>query len=382
MSDTSPLFARGFRPFFAVASLFAVVAVPLWVASLTGGPTPRGLLTGAVWHGHEMLYGFTTAVIAGFLLTAVENWTGRPTLRGGALAALAALWIAARVALWFPGWLGPVLDLLFVPALMTGIARPLVAQKNYRNLVFLLPLGALLLSNIAIYADVAGWAPGVALRALRVAVVAVAVVIALVTARIVPMFTRNATGVRTVGNARWLDRLALLLSVGLLLAEVSSSQVAVSATSALAGGALFARSVPWWTGRVLGRPLLLVLHGGHAALALGLLLGGLPLLGVPIGTGPLHVATVGSIGLLTIGMMARVALGHTGRALRASRWMSLAFGLVALAALARGLGPWLVPRYMQQWWWLAALMWSLGFALYATRYLGILVRPRVDGRPG
>lgn len=374
----SRLGAKGFRPFFLLAGAFAVVVVPLWVGSLSGGVIPAGPLGGAAWHAHEMLFGYTVAVVAGFLLTAVENWTGRPTLRGGPLLGLAAIWAAARVGCWFPGWPGAVLDLAFLPLVALGIGRPLVATRNLRNLPFVVLLVGLWLADLAVWLDAFGVRPGLAPIAHRVAVHLVAVIILVVTGRVVPMFTRNATGDATLRNLPALDRLAIGSTLALTALQVGPPSGVRAAIALVAGAATLGRMWGWWTPAVARQPLLWVLHLGHAAVGLGLGLSALP----GGGTGPLHLLTVGGIGLLTVGMMARVSLGHTGRPLQIGRSITLAFAAVAAAALARALGPWLDPSGALGWWWFAAAAWSSGFGLFVAGYLPILTAPRVDGKPG
>lgn len=376
------LSAKGFRPLFLGAALFAVAVAPLWVWMLVGGPTPRGPLVAVTWHAHEMIFGFTVAVIAGFLLTAVENWTGEPTVRGWPLLALAGLWLAARIAMWGPGWLGPVLDLAFLPLVAVGIARPLWATRNRRNLPFVALLGALWAADLAVYADVAGLWPGLATTAHRVAVHVIAVIILVVAGRVVPMFTRNATGDDRVGKWPLLDSLAVVATAGVATLQPWSTSPAVQALGGVAGLVVLARMGAWWSAGVLTRPLLWVLHLGHAAVGLGLLTAALPLLGVSVGSSPLHLVTVGGIGLLTIGMMARVSLGHTGRPIQVGPEMGVAFGAVLGAAVARFVVPWVDPATAVRWYMAAAALWSVGFLCYAVLYAPILFSPRADGRPG
>lgn len=382
MTGLGQLGAKGFRPFFLFAGVFAVVAAPLWVGALAGGPSPQGVLRGVVWHAHEMIFGFTLAVVAGFLLTAVENWTGRPTLRGPALLALVGLWVAARIALWFPGWLGPALDLLVLPVVAIGIGRPLFATRNTRNLPFVALLMGLWLANLAVYFDAAGIVTGIAGIAHRVAVHVIAVIILVVAGRVVPMFTRNGTGDDRVHTLPALDRLAIGATLTLALLQLASPSLFSAGVAGVAGMATLARMGGWWSPKVLEHPLLWVLHLGHAAVGVGLGLSALPAMGVHLGTSALHLVTVGGIGLLTLGMMARVSLGHTGRKLTVGPWVSVAFVAVALATVARAFGPWLDPGHTMVWLWTAAVLWSTGFLLFVVLYATILVSPRADGKPG
>lgn len=370
MTALRQLGAKGFRPFFLLAGSFAVLVVPLWVGSLWGGAAPRGALIGVTWHAHEMIFGFLVAVIAGFLLTSVEAWTGRPTLRGPWLLAAAALWLSARVALWFGFPLASALDLAFLPLLIAGIAGPLVHTRNVRNLPFLVLLGALWFANLAVHLDATGVWPGAAASAHRAAVSVVAVIILVVAGRVVPLFTRNSTGDASVRSIVFLDRLAIGSTVLLAVAQLSPPSAARDVLSVVAGLATLARMGGWWTREVATRPLLWVLHLGHAAVGLGLLLT------------ELHLITVGGAGLLTIGMMTRVSLGHTGRTRRVDGVFALAFGAIALAAVVRVVGPWWAPTDTLRWLAVAAVLWSGGFAAFVTRIGPMLVAPRPDGKPG
>jgi len=401
------LTAKGFRPFFLLGALFAVVIVPLWVATLTGRFVPGGPLTGIVWHAHEMLYGFTAAILAGFLLTAVGNWTARETAVGGWLGALAALWLAGRVAmLAVPGWAGSVIDLAFLPALAFTVARPLwLAHRRDRpppapglpgrpvqlsggrgvllhNVAFPVTLMLLWTGNLATHLDAHGVWPGAATSANRFAVHVVVVVILLITGRIVPAFTRNATSVTSIRNVRSLDIAAIgaaALVAGLQWAPASPL---LPVAAGVGAAAVVARTWHWGARHTLRDPLLWVLHAGHAWVAVGLgLEAAAPF--VPIAPSlALHALTAGAIGMLTLGMMARVALGHTGRPLRVPKPVGIAFAAVLCAAVVRVGGPLLAPQLTIAFLWASAIAWAGGFTTYALVYAPILTGPRVDGRPG
>lgn len=382
MSVLEQVGAKGFRPFFLMAGIFAVIAVPAWVWSLTGGPAPRGVLGGMAWHAHEMIFGFTVAVISGFLLTAVENWTGQTTLRGPALLVVAGVWAAARIALWWPGWLGPALDLMVLPLVGVGMGRPLWHARNLRNLPFLALLAGLWLANITVYLEAAGVVPGSTAVAHRVAVHLIAVIILVVAGRVVPMFTRNATGDERVHRLATVDRVAIGTTLVLAALQPWSTTPVAGVVAGVAGAATLARMWGWWSPGVWSRPLLWVLHLGHASEGLGLTMSALAAIGVPVGPSALHLITVGGIGLLTIGMMARVSLGHTGRPIIVGTPVTTAFLGVALAAVIRAFGPMLDPARTSTWWWAAASLWAVGFALFVGEYARILVTPRADGRAG
>jgi uncharacterized protein involved in response to NO len=382
------LAAKGFRPFFLLAAVYAAAIVPLWLLALAGRVQSTDYLPGSVWHAHEMIFGFAVAVIAGFLLTAVGNWTGRETATGSSLLALAALWVAGRGAILFPHVLpralDAALDLAFLPALAITLARPLVAARNRRNFVMIAIVGALFVADAVVHADALGIWPGAGRGACLVALDLVVLVILVITGRVVPMFTRNATGVTTIRSMPRLDMatVAAMAALTVLDAVMLESTVAAIA-SAIVGALAIARSWRWWTLRIFRHPLLWILHLGHAWVAAGLLLRAAvaidPTLPASAAT---HALTVGAIGSLTLGMMARVALGHTGRPLTPPRTITFAFGAVTLAAILRVAGPIVLPsRYMATLV-AAGALWTAAFAAYVLIYAPIVWAPRVDGRPG
>ncbi len=371
--------AKGFRPFFLLAALFAVFAAPYWVLAFTGKVAPGGPLAGIVWHGHEMIYGFTAAVIAGFLLTAVSSWTGRETATGAPLWALVALWAAGRVGLLvIPGWVGSAVDLLFLPVLAGVIARPILSSGSRRNYGFPLLLIALALANLAVHLDAHGVWPGTAILANRVAVHVIAVILLVVAGRVVPMFTRNTTGMPT-RSYRALDGIAIVGTAAVAaLQGAPSLAAALPFVAGVAALAVFGRMWGWGVRHVWGEPLLWVLHVGHAFVGLGLALEAAQ---VPASMA-LHAITIGGIGVLILGMMARVGLGHTGRPLQAHPAVAVAFGSLVLAALIRVFGPALAPQQSVAWYWAAAILWSAAFAVHVVIYAPILLYPRPDGKPG
>lgn len=381
LGPVSPLFAKGFRPFFLGASAVGALLVAGWLGVLfgrTGLGGPRPIL----WHGHEMVYGFALAVVAGFLLTAVENWTGRPTARGRALAALFGVWALGRVAAFVDpagvSLMARLAELAFLPALALVLGRCILGARSWRNAGFLVLLLGLWLCDLA-YAF--GPDPGAALAR---AVDLVVVMIVIVAGRVVPMFTRSGAGLPGVGSWPRLDAAALVTVVATLLASAAGSRGALLAAFETASAVLLAlRMIPWQTHRTFGVPLVWVLHVGHAWVVAGFVLRalhhgagvGLPGLG-------LHAHTAGAIGVMTLGMMARVGLGHTGRPFVPPRTIPLAFGLMALAALIRVLPGLVHPESYRMSLLVSGLLFSAAQLLFLARYGPILFQPRIDGRPG
>jgi len=383
-----PIAAKGFRPFFLLAALFATLLVPLWLLVIDGRLQVGRYLDPIYWHAHEMVFGFAVAVIAGFLLTAVGNWTKRETAVGLPLLALAGLWVAGRVAMTgpqlVPPWLTAMTDLAFLPVLMVVVARPLIATRNTKNLVLLAILAALFLANLVVHLDVLGVLPGWRRRGCLLGIDVIVLVILVISGRTFPMFTRNGTGVETIASSPRLDQLTIAsMAVLVVLDAVVPELVVTAAWAAVVGVLALVRSWRWGARHTLRSPLLWVLHVGYLWLPIGLVLRA-----VAAGTGAVspqiatHALTVGAIGSLTLGMMARVALGHSGRLLAASRPIVVAFALSLLAAVVRVGAPLLGSDRYRITVVLAGALWTAAFALYLVVYVPILVAPRVDGKPG
>jgi len=381
-----PLLEKGFRPFFLLGAGFAALAVPLWLLALRGGLQPGGQFGAMQWHAHEMLFGFSIAIIAGFLLTAVGNWTGRETAIGWPLAGLAALWAAGRGALFFaehlPRYAPALIDLAFLPALALACALPVVAVRNHRNYGFIaLILGLWVANGVAHFAALQGDLATVR-TAHRVALDAIVLMTVLVTGRIVPMFTRNATRVDSIRSVRSLDIGSIAAVLALTLADVGSVASGLSAAFAAAAGVLLlARMRFWGSLRTAQQPLLWILHLGTLWLPLGLLLRAASALTPVIPeSSSLHALTAGAIGLLTLGMMARVSLGHTGRMLTLPRGMQASFLCLLAAGLIRVAAPLLPGSQYLLALTVATVAWSTAFALFLVKYWTILVSPRADAR--
>lgn len=352
----------GFRPFFLVAALAAVVEIPLWVLRLTGVLPPVSV----AWHAHEMVFGFSAAVIAGFLLTAVRHWTQHSTASGLPLLALVLCWLLGRV--------NDTADLFFLPILAVCVARPIVLARQWRQLLIVLALVALCAANAVFHAF-----PQHARAAWLVGVDLVLLLIVIIGGRVIPFFTRSALPNAKLRSWRWLEIASVASMAGVLAADISGRLL--SLTCLIAAVVHAARLTGWASLRTRHAPLLWVLHVGYLCLPLGLLLRGLATMGVLLPeSAAIHLLTTGCIGLLILGMMARVSLGHTARPLVAPTPLVWAFGLLAAAAVVRAFGPLALPA---SWTYaLAATCWAAAFLLFIVRYAAWLVMPRLDGRPG
>lgn len=382
----SALWDLGFRPFFLLAGLAGLALVAVWAAVFAAG-RPLDTYYGYIgWHSHEMVFGYAVAAIAGFLLTATRNWTGRPTARGGVLAGLALLWLAGRVLPLVPGVPGGVVaavDLAFLPLLALALAVPVTRAQHWKSLMFPVLLLVLAGANLAIHLEGLGLAAGLARPALYGAVDLVVLLIALMGGRVIPFFTEKALDGVQPRSWGWVERLALPSIAVLALAEAFYPQPALvgvlAALAALLNGIRFAG---WLDRQVWRVPLLWVLHLAYAWLVVGFAMKAAAAFG---GLSPflaLHALTAGGIGGATLGMMARVALGHTGRTLDLPSGMAVAFALLHLAAAVRVLAPLLLPGAYPGLVGLSGALWALAFAVFVIDYAPILYRPRVDGRPG
>jgi uncharacterized protein involved in response to NO len=384
-----PLAAKGFRPFFLLAAVFAAAILPIWLLALAGVVRPDAYLDAMSWHAHEMVFGFSAAVIGGFLLTAASNWTGRATLTGAPLLALSALWVAARVVLVMPSVpraLVAGLDLAFLPAVALAIARPIAASKNRRHYVMVGVLLALWAANLAVHLDALGLLSGLRRRGVLVGVDIVILLIVIIAGRIFPMFTRNATSVSSVRSHPRLDVAAIVATALLVIADASMSDLSPGLTALVAAVAALltaARAVHWGTRRIWSEPLVWVLHVGYAWIPIGLALRAAAYVSFAVPPSlATHALTVGAIGGTILGMMARVSLGHTGRPLAAGIPMAVAFALVTGAAVARVFGPLVDLLWYRVSVHVAGALWTLAFALFVVVFAPVLTRARIDGKPG
>ncbi len=379
------LLSAGFRPFFLAASLWAAVAIPLWLAAFAAGLALPSGLPAVVWHVHEMVFGFAAAAVAGFLLTAIPNWTGRMPLQGGPLCGLVALWAIGRLAVLFSALCGAPLaalaDLSFPAAFLGVVAREVVAGRNWRNLPMLTALALLLIGNLLVHLGALGLAATAELGN-RLGLATLWMLISLVGGRIIPSFTRNWLAkarpeTAPPAPAGRLDRAVLAVTGLALLLWVGAPDLPATAWAMLVAGMAVALRLSRWRGaQTLREPLLLILHVGYGWLACGLLLlGANGLCALLPATAALHALTVGAIGTMTLAVMTRASLGHTGRPLTAGPGTRTIYVLITLAALLRVLSP-LAGGQTVLALWLAGMAWSGAFGLFAILYGGALARPR------
>lgn len=381
------LWALGFRPFFLLAAVSASILLLLWILQLEGFLNVGGRYGANGWHAHEMIFGYTVAVIAGFLLTAVRNWTRLPTASGLRLVALVGLWLAGRVVMLGAGLLPIVavviVDIAFLPLLAVSLVPSLWRAQAWRNLALIGLIGLLALANIEVHLEALDVTVfGGAQIGQRLGLAAIVMMMVVVGGRVIPAFTRNALSQLDVRNWVWVDRLAIVLTLGYLISVLLPFSARVSGVLALAAGvAIGIRMLPWRSLGTRAAPILWVLHLGYAWIFVGLALSGTAILipGIPVSAGT-HALGVGAIGTLTLGMMSRVALGHTGRALVVRSPIVWAYGLVTLAAAMRVAAAFFPEQFMLLI--VAGFAWAIAFAIFAAVYWPVLVRPRADGKPG
>lgn len=381
IASMPPILQYGFRPFFFFAALYAGLAIPAWFWMYFAGNVMLGPFSGLDWHIHEMLFGYLAAVITGFILTAIPNWTGRLPLSGWPLAGLVGLWASGRIAcaLVSNPLAAAMLDLAFPSALAFAVWQEVLAGKNWRNapvavMVTLFGLANALHHGESLDFVPRGFAP-------RMAIAVASVLIALIGGRIVPSFTRNwlvkKDYIPLPGSFGPVDKAALLATV---LATLSWTAIPNSPATgvflALAGALLSARLLLWRGGTIMREPILFVLHIGYGWLALGFLLLGASRFTAAVPQGAaLHALTAGAIGTMTLAVMTRASLGHTGRAVIADRATLAIYLAVTAGAALRVVAPFagdLYPEILVA----GGTLWSAAFLLFAIRYAPILWKRR------
>ncbi|MEE8387929.1 MAG: NnrS family protein [Acidiferrobacterales bacterium] len=380
-----PVFQTGFRPFFLLAGVFMIVALSTWLWIFAGDGSAPHYYGPVGWHAHEMLFGYTVAVIAGFLLTAVGNWTGMTAASGRKLIVLMALWLIGRILPWMdvliPGWLIAVVDLLFLPGLALVIAMPLVRQNQNRNYVFILLLVLMTCANVLIHAQLLGLTLTTAQLGIDAMVYLVVLVIIIMGGRIIPFFTERGVEGATVKKRRWVEVISIASFLLLALVELADlPAITISVAAILACVSHLIRMAGWFDKRMLMVPLVWVLHSAYAWIIVGFILKAL-------GAGQyashaLHAFTAGGIGIMTLGMMCRVALGHTGRTLEVKPVIALAFALINIAVLIRVISPIFLLGVYTQLISYAGVLFILSFLLFVWIYSPMLLSARDDGRRG
>lgn len=377
------ILSYGFRPFFLSAGIWAALTVAIWLPVLAGQIALPTAFAPLEWHAHELIYGFVPAALAGFLLTAVPNWTGRLPVTGMPLLALFLIWVAGRVAIFISDWIGAPLasaiDLSFLVVLAAVVAREIIAGKNTRNLKVLIAVALLIVGNAVFHAEViwglwSGYGN-------RIGIAAAILLIMLIGGRIIPSFTRNwlvrqGPGRLPIPFSKF-DAAVMLVSGLALVSWVALPENTLTALLAVAAGVANVVRLARWAGdRTAAEPLVLVLHVAYAFIPVGFLLVAVAIWrpDVVILSGALHSWTAGAIGLMILAVMTRASLGHTGRPLTATLPITMAYAAVTVAGVARIVAAFDVARESMLH--LSATAWVLGFAGFAIIYAPILTKPR------
>lgn len=386
-----PILAYPFRPFFLIAGVYGVVTIVAWMAQLFGSLTLPVGWSPIYWHGHEMLFGLVTAAIAGFLLTAICNWTGAPPLQGAGLLVMMLVWLSGRLAMWTASWwpmgVVAVVDMLFLPVLAGYALRVLLRHGNRRNLVLVAMLVVLALANAMTHI---GFVTGnvVWLRLGEItAFNLVTLLMVIISGRIIPLFTinwlrNNGRKPEDVRSTVAIDSVALISTALLIPIDFFPGLPWLAGSvAAVAAVAHTIRLLGWSGWKASLEPLLWILHLGYAWIVAALALKSLAAFGLVPPSAWNHALGVGGMGTLILGIMTRVALGHTGRALHLPRFAIAIYVTISLAAATRVAAALLLVEFRIGLL-IAATAWSLAFAIFVIIYWPILSRPRVDGRPG
>lgn len=385
-ANAGPAILRhAFRPFFLLAGLWAAVAVPLWIAGFAGFDLLPASVDPFLWHRHEMLFGFVVAAVAGFILTAIPNWTGNLPVSGWRLGVLVVAWIVGRIALLAGDAIGPltvaILDMAFLVLLCATIARELAIARAWHNLPPFLMILGLGVGNLLFHLERLGLlASGD--TGIRLAIFMMVLLLALIGGRIVPSFTRNwllREGIKSLPPPFGvIDKLALGalgLFVAAAIADPSGRTTGILAL--IAGGLLGLRLVRWRGYLVLREPLLWVLHLGYGWLAAGVTMVGLATFGLGISqSAALHALTAGAFGTMILGVASRASLGHTGRPLVAGPGTVICYLAVSVSAIARIAAPSMESAELAALI-VAAIAWSVAFGLFSVLYFPVFTGPRI-----
>lgn len=398
LSRVMPLWRLAFRPFFLFGALFSLLAMLAWGAFWHGSLLFEPLGGMVWWHQHEMLFGFVAAIVAGFLLTAVQNWTGQRSLHGWPLLAIVLVWLAGRLVMAFPGLMSPpgapnglsvaLVDLAFLPLVAGVMARLVIRAKQWRNLIFVPVLVLLVVANALMHWGLAR-GDGTLVRAgAHLAVLLITLLMVVLGGRVIPFFTSLRLKRPKAQPSAWLERLAIggvaaLVLIGLLGAAGLVMPALLTAALAISAGlANLWRLARWEGGRTLREPLLWGLHASYAFVGLGLVMFGLAALGALPATLAIHALTVGGMGTMILSMLSRVSLGHTGRPIETLPGIGVALGMMLLAATLRALVPTLWPQVTHWMLSLSILLWCLAYAVFLMHYAWPLLSSRPDGGEG
>lgn len=390
-TSSAAILGLAFRPFFLLSAGFSALAVPIWVLLLTGTINISPYGNSLFWHGHEMLFGFGAAVLAGFLLTAVQNWTSLPGLKGKLLAGLVALWVFARVLIFWPvipSILIAIIDISFLLVVAYIFATPLIKTKNYRNLILVVVLLIMAFANGMSHLGPLKQEWQQSQLGMQLFIWLIVLVMTIIAGRVLPMFTANGTGSQRCSQIKWLETsciasaILLVFTQGLGLAALLPDSI-ICAVLFGAAALHLVRFIRWRFWITLRTPLLWSLHLSYLFIPVGLIAIGISYFNdtITIVTAQ-HWLLSGAMANMMLSMMSRVALGHTGRALKSRPIISLAFAALALAGITRSLGAWAFDEQYINSLWFASAAWLFAFSVFFICYWPVLTRARIDGKQG
>ncbi|MDC9720874.1 MAG: NnrS family protein [Gammaproteobacteria bacterium] len=381
LSGSALFWSKGFRPFFIAAAGYAIVAMLVWSAALFYGfNIDTGGLSYFQWHAHELLYGYGGAVIAGFLLTAAVNWTGRNTLSGFGLQLIFLVWLGARIG-WLLGgvwlWLGAMADGLFWLMLMVAIARPIIQVKQWRQLGILAKLTLLFSAHILFVLDAFAWVPGAAYVAIYIGLFTIIGLILVMLRRVFPFFVKAASGGRVeLNNPTWIDRSSLVLFVLFMLVFfIWPKSILMPVVACAIGLVLLVRLLNWFDSFIFTAPLLWSLYVSYGFIVLGCWLFALSYWHGQLHYLAIHAWSLGGFGMATLGMLVRVSVGHSGRNVRAKRpWMWLAFMSLIVGVLLRVILPMVWPAFATEMLIWSQVAWLLSFVVTFYNLVPLLTK--------
>jgi uncharacterized protein involved in response to NO len=377
------ILSYGFRPFFLLGSIYAGAIIPVWLGVFEGELQVPTVFAARDWHVHEMLFGYVAAIVGGFLLTAIPNWTGRLPLQGTPLAVLVSSWLAGRIAVCVSAWIGwevaCVIDAAFLALLATAAAREIVAGPKWGNLPVVAIVSLFGASNVAFHIE--AHVDGLAGYSTRFAIALVITLVALIGGRIVPSFTRNWLARQHPGRLPaqfgWFDAVVMAAGVIALMAWIGAPEAEATGLALIVAGCLHVVRLSRWAGyRTIPDRLVLILHLAYAFIPVGYLLGGLAAFDVLPPSAGIHAWTGGAVGSMTIAVMTRATLGHTGCMLKASIGTQCLYAAIVAAALMRICAS-LSPEHMQALLAAAGIGWTFAFLGFAVLYGRALCSPRL-----
>lgn len=378
-----PLWRLGFRPFFLAALIFALIAISIWIAAFSGVSLGLGgMMSPLLWHAHEMVYGYSTAVIAGFVLTASQNWTGRSGVKGKPLGLLVFIWLLGRISMFMstaPNYWASILDLSFIPSL-AAFMIPYLSPKDMKvERVFFVYFGLYFFGNLSMHLDALGVLPGYGMKGAILGLHTTILMIIFMGGRLIPFFSESEKSRIQPRTFVPLEVLSHASAWVFLLTQYFGSNSILSGSVAILAGLIhLGRLRGWYVKRVRRVAILWILYSSYFWISIGFILSGLNSFGHLALGPPTHAFTIGGIGIMTYGMISRVSLGHTGRKLIAGRSTIFGYVLLNLACALRVIGPIVSEGHMQLWVTWSGVFWIVSFALLLVAYAPMLLRARID----